>query len=197
MNLVSRAIACIDAVLDLTGAVASAILIALAGVLAYNVVARYAFSASSIALEELAWHFYSAIFLLGLSYALKAGAHVRVDLIFEGLSARTRAYIDLGGCLVFLLPLCAVVVVSGWHFTLDSWGFGERPDGVFALLQQALDTGIGEKSQDPGGLNNRWFIKGVIPLSFALLFLAGIAHALRQIQILRGLSPAVESEVGR
>gem|GEM_PF-6365194 len=140
--------------------------------LAYNVVARYAFSASSIALEELAWHFYSAIFLLGLSYALKAGAHVRVDLIFEGLSARTRAYIDLGGCLVFLLPLCAVVMVSGWHFTLDSWGFGERPDGVFALLQQALDTGIGEKSQDPGGLNNRWFIKGVIPLSFALLFLA-------------------------
>ena len=197
MNLVSRAIACIDAVLDLTGAVASAILIALAGVLAYNVVARYAFSASSIALEELAWHFYSAIFLLGLSYALKAGAHVRVDLIFEGLSARTRAYIDLGGCLVFLLPLCAVVMVSGWHFTLDSWGFGERPDGVFALLQQALDTGIGEKSQDPGGLNNRWFIKGVIPLSFVLLFLAGIAHALRQIQILRGLSPAVESEAGR
>ncbi len=197
MNLVSRAIACIDAVLDLTGAVASAILIALAGVLAYNVVARYAFSASSIALEELAWHFYSAIFLLGLSYALKAGAHVRVDLIFEGLSARTRAYIDLGGCLVFLLPMCAVVVVSGWHFTLDSWGFGERPDGVFALLQQALDTGIGEKSQDPGGLNNRWFIKGVIPLSFALLFLAGIAHALRQILILRGLSPVVESETGR
>jgi len=60
-----------------------------------------------------------------------------------------------------------------------------------------LDTGIGEKSQDPGGLNNRWFIKGVIPLSFVLLFLAGIAHALRQIQILRGLSPAVESEAGR
>jgi len=90
-----------------------------------------------------------------------------------------------------------VVVVSGWHFTLDSWGFGERPDGVFALLQQALDTGIGEKSQDPGGLNNRWFIKGVIPLSFVLLFLAGIAHALRQIQILRGLSAAVDSEAGR
>ncbi len=197
MNLVSRVIAGIDAVMDLTGAVASALLIALAGVLAYNVVARYAFSASSIALEELAWHFYSAIFLLGLSYALKSGSHVRVDLIFEGLSARTRAYIDLGGCLVFLLPLCAVVMVSGWHFTLDAWGFGERPDGLLAQLQQAWESGIGEKSQDPGGLNNRWVIKGVIPLSFALLFLAGIAHALRQVHILRGESDTREVEASQ
>ncbi|MEM7376413.1 MAG: TRAP transporter small permease subunit [Pseudomonadota bacterium] len=181
----NRLLTAIDTVLDAAGALASLLLIALAGVLAYNVVARYAFDASSIALEELAWHFYSAVFLFGLSYALKTASHVRVDLLFEGLDPKAKARIDLAGCLVFLLPLCLVVVVSGWQFAVDSWSYGPRPDGVLSTVQQILGEGVGEKSQDPGGLTNRWLIKAVIPVSFLLLLLAGVGHALRQFQVLR------------
>ncbi len=168
--------------MDLTGALASAVLIALVGVISYNVIARYAFKASSIGLEELAWHFYSAVFLLGIPYALKTASHVRVDLLFENFSDKKKAVIDLLGCAFFLLPLCLVVIVSGWRFTLDAWGFGERPSEIYPLFQQMLTTGIGEKSQDPGGLLNRWFVKGVIPFSFFLLLLATISHALAQVQ---------------
>lgn len=180
--MIKNTIRLIDKIMDLTGALASALLIALVGVISYNVIGRYAFNASSIGLEELAWHFYSAVFLLGIPYALKTASHVRVDLLFEQFSPKRKAVIDLLGCTFFLLPLCLVVIVSGWRFTLDAWGFGERPNELLPLIQQILSTGVGEKSQDPGGLLNRWFIKGVIPLSFFLLLLATLSHALAQIQ---------------
>jgi len=180
--MIKKTIAIIDNIMDATGALASVLLIGLVGVIAYNVVARYAFNASSIGLEELAWHFYSALFLLGIPYALKTASHVRVDLLYERFSLRTKSFIDLLGCIFFLLPLCLVVIYSGWLFTVDAWSYGEKASGLYALLQQIITEGVGERSQDPGGLMNRWFIKGVIPFSFFLLLLATVSHLLRQIQ---------------
>lgn len=186
--MINKTIKTIDSIMDFTGALASAVLILLVCVIAYNVIGRYAFNASSIGLEELAWHFYSAVFLLGIPYALKTASHVRVDLLFEGFSPKKKAIVDLVGCFVFLFPLCLVVMVSGWNFTAEAWSYGERPSELYALMQQILSEGVGEKSQDPGGLLNRWFIKGVIPLSFLLLLIAGVAHVLRQVQRLIDLN---------
>ena len=138
-------------------------------------------------MEELAWHLYAASFLLGIPFALRTGSHVRVDLIFENLSLKKRAIIDLCGTLIFLVPLCLVVVWSGWLFTMEAWGLGSRPDEFGALIKQIVTTGVGEKTQDPGGLLNRWIIKGVIPLSFFLLLLAAISFAIHKVNILLGL----------
>jgi TRAP-type mannitol/chloroaromatic compound transport system permease small subunit len=79
------------------GAIASALLIFLVVLMCYNVIARYAFNASSIGLEELTWHAYAAVFLLGIPYALQSGAHVRVDLLFEKMSIRNQQRVDLVG----------------------------------------------------------------------------------------------------
>ena len=57
------------------GAIASLLLITLVLMMAYNVVARYAFSASSLGLEELSWHFYAAIFLLGIRKIATSAYH--------------------------------------------------------------------------------------------------------------------------
>ncbi len=165
----------LNRLMDWVGAVAAAMLIILVAIVAYNVIGRYVFRASSIGLEELSGHLDVAIFLLGIPFALRTGSHVRVDLLYENFSERSKALIDLIGSLVFLLPLCLVVIWSGWQFAASSYGYGDSPTSLSDFLQQLVSTGIGEKSQDPGGLLNRWIIKGVIALSFFLLLLSAIA----------------------
>ena len=157
------------------GAIASALLILLVLLMCFNVIARYAFSASSIGLEELSWHAYAAIFLLGIPYALMSGSHVRVDLVFEKMSLRNQQRVDLTGTALFLIPTCIVVIFTGWNFTIAAYQLGAQPDSISSFFTQLVSTGIGERSQDPGGLLNRWIIKGVIPLSFFFLLMAALA----------------------
>ena len=179
--MLNKSIKLIDRIQTILGAIASILLIGLVLLIVYNVIARYAFSASSLGLEELTWHFYAAIFLLGIPYALRSDSHVRVDLIFEKLSPKTQAIIDLTGTLLFLIPSCLIIAWTGWNFTVSAYQFGVQPDSISAFFNQITSTGIGEKSQDSGGLLNRWIIKGVIPLSFCCLLLAGIRVGLEKI----------------
>ncbi|MFT6032725.1 MAG: TRAP-type mannitol/chloroaromatic compound transport system permease small subunit [Arenicella sp.] len=173
ITLVSRLVSAL-------GALASALLIMLVALMCYNVIARYAFSASSIGLEELTWHAYAAIFLLGIPYALQSGSHVRVDLLFEKMSLRNQQRVDLVGTALFLIPTCLVIIYTGWQFTSAAYQLGHQPDSVNQFFSQLVSTGIGERSQDPGGLLNRWIIKAVIPLSFLFLLLAAIAAFLEK-----------------
>lgn len=181
MATLLRIEAILNRLMDWIGAVCAGLLILLVGIIAWNVVARYAFQASSLGLEELSWHFYSAIFLLAMPFALRTDSHVRVDLLYENFRPKTQALIDLLGSAVFLLPFCIVVIWSGWHFTTAAYELGLQPGNISDFFQQIVTTGIGERSQDPGGLLNRWIIKGVIPLSFFFLLLSGIAFFIRRL----------------
>jgi TRAP-type mannitol/chloroaromatic compound transport system permease small subunit len=137
----------------------------------YDVLMRYAFNDVSIGMQELEWHLYSAIFLLGIPFGIQVGSHVRVDLFYERASLRQKAWIDLIGTLVFLMPF---VLLVGWY------GIG------FAHEAYAL----GETSGDPGGLPARWIIKSVIPVAFFSMAVSGLAMILRCINALRGVSDA-------
>lgn len=173
INLTNRLVSCL-------GAIASGLLILLVLIMCYNVIVSYLFSAPSIGLQELTWHAYAAIFLLGIPYALQSGSHVRVDLFFEKMSLRNQQLVDLFGTAFFLIPTCIVVIWSGWNFTIAAYQLGTQPDSISAFFSQLVGSGIGEKSQDPGGLLNRWIIKGVIPLSFFFLLLAAISALLEK-----------------
>lgn len=175
----------INYILDSTGKVATLLLIVLVGVISYNVIGRYAFNSSSIGLEELAWHLYSSVFLLGISYAVRTGSHVRVDLFYDSMRPRTKAYIDIIGTCIFLLPLAALVLVFGFDFAKQSYSFGSHADTFSGLIHQFFTSGIGERSQDPGGLNNRFVIKSVIPLAFLLLMLSAISLLINRVRFLR------------
>lgn len=170
------------------GAIASGLLILLVLMMCYNVIARYAFSASSIGLEELTWHAYAAIFLLGIPYALQTGSHVRVDLLYERFSTANQHKVDLFGTALFLIPACAIVTYTGWQFTLAAYQLGPQPGSVSEFFTQLASTGIGERSQDPGGLLNRWIIKAVIPLSFLFLLMSAVATLLTKFLSYRSLS---------
>jgi TRAP-type mannitol/chloroaromatic compound transport system permease small subunit len=136
----------------------------------YNVVARYVFNSVSIGMQEMEWHLYASMFLLGVSYGIASEGHVRVDLFYERLSQKRRAIIDLTGSLVLLIPFTLMVFWYGIDFTWQAWD-------------------IDEGSGDPGGLPNRWIIKGMIPFSFLAMAISGLGMMLRSINILRGHHP--------
>ena len=114
-----------------------------------DVAMRYFFHNSSVAMQELEWHLFAIITLLGISVGLKEEAHVRVDFLFERFGDRVKAVINIFGTLFFLLPLAFLITAGSFPFVHDSWI-------------------IGEISEDPGGLPFRWLIKGMIPLSFSV-----------------------------
>jgi TRAP-type mannitol/chloroaromatic compound transport system permease small subunit len=133
---------------------------------AANALMRYGFGMSSNAWLEIQWYLFGAIFLLAAGYTLKHNGHVRIDIIYGRFSARTQAWIDLLGSLLFLLPLCGLIVWLAWPGFVDSFVSGET-------------------SPDAGGLI-RWPVRLLIPLGFALLALQGVAEIIKRIAFLRG-----------
>ena len=165
----------IDAVNERVGrAVIWLVLIAVA-VSSGNALFRYGLNMSSNAWLEIQWYLFALIFLFGAGYTLKHNGHVRIDVLYGRFSPRTRAWIDLVGGLLFLLPVAALVAWLGWA------GFAES-------------YAIGETSPDAGGLS-RWPIKLAIPVGFALLALQGLAESLKRIAFLAGQGPLVKEAV--
>jgi len=124
------------------------------------VVMRYAAGMGLIWLQESINWMHSLVFMLGAAYTLKADQHVRVDVFYRGMSERRKAAINLAGTLLFLLPLCAFLLVESWQYVATSWRIAER-------------------SREAGGLPMIYLLKTVIPVMAVLLALQGISMALR------------------
>lgn len=144
-------------------------------VASYNAIARYLGRAvqlqlTSNALLEAQWYLFSIVFLLGAAAALRQDAHVRVDVIYDRLGAKARAWINLAGTLLFLLPFSIFMLWVCWGPVANSWATREM-------------------SSDPGGLP-RYPIKTLIPVAFALLVLQGLAQTVRHVRELRAPPPA-------
>lgn len=141
----------------------------------YNAIARYTDRYTGLGLSsntwlELQWYLFSLVFLLGAAYGLKHDVHVRVDVVYESLSKRGRAWINLLGTALFLFPFSLLMLVMSWPMVRNTW----------AVLEQ---------SPDPGGLP-RYPIKALVPVAFVLLFLQGVAQAIKAVATLRGHNSA-------
>ena len=130
----------------------------------YDVTMRYLFQSGSVALQELEWHLFSLIFLLGAAYTLKHDEHVRLDLFYQSrfMNDYRRAWINLFGSLFLLIPFSILITWSVWPFIQQAYVYSEG-------------------SPDPGGLPYRWILKAAIPLGFSLLVLQGISDALKNL----------------
>ena len=145
---------------NIIGSISAFLLIGLLANVFYDVIMRYLFNDVSIGMQELEWHLYATIFLLGITYTLNENAHVRVDVIYEHLSPKKQAFIDISGTLFFLLPFCLLITYYGIGFAYESYS-------------------LGEGSADPGGLPYRWLIKSMISLSFIFVIIASLGFMLR------------------
>ena len=130
-----------------------------------QVVLRYGFNHGMVVLEELQWHLYAIGVMFGVSYAQVTNSHIRVDLIHMRLSRRAQRLWEIFGILFLMFPFIYVVFDASLPFVYDSWR-------------------INEHSSAPSGLPWRWLIKGVIPITFALLGLAMVSRLIRDLTLL-------------
>ncbi len=134
----------------------------------YDVIMRYFFHNSAVAMQELEWHLFSIVILLGVSVSLIDEAHVRVDFLYDKFSPRAKAWINIIGTVFFLLPLASLVLFGSLDFVRDSYN-------------------IKEISENPGGLPYRYLIKGMIPFAFSLLIFTAFGYTVQNINILRNV----------
>lgn len=136
------------------------LIFALMLVIVSDVVLRHWFVIGSTKLQELEWHLHGAAFLLCLGWAYSNNAHVRIELFSEKLSLKKRAYIELLGIALFLVPYIMAVLVFGFDYAAFSWEYGES-------------------SASATGLPYRWIIKSTILVGFSLLGLAALSRLLQ------------------
>ncbi|MBC9073827.1 TRAP transporter small permease subunit [Thauera sp. CAU 1555] len=159
----------IDRLTRLVGQTLIWLILAATLISAANAIARKLFNVGSNAFLEIQWYLFAAVFMLGAGYAFLQNAHVRIDVLANKLSKRTRTLIDIGGILFFLLPMCYLLSVFAWP-----------------VLTSAYETG--EMSSNAGGLI-RWPLFALVPAGFALLALQGISELFKRIAYLAGAGP--------
>lgn len=147
----------IDKLIEKTGRGISWLNTVLVLLICYDVFSRYLLNVSYVGILELEWHLFAFIFLLGAAFAYKHDRHVRVDVFYSKFSETKKAWTNLIGILVFLIPFCIIGIFTSIQFVANS----------FMIM---------EGSPDPGGLPARFIVKSAIPIGFFLLLLQGLAE---------------------
>lgn len=156
----------IEGVITIVGTLTSIVLAMLIVLVLYDATVRYLFHSGSIALQELEWHLFDVVILLGIAYTLQQDAHVRVDIFYDRFTERGKAVIDLVSMAFFVIPFSALIIYVGTEFVMLS----------FKQL---------EASSDPGGLSYRFIVKSLMPLAFVLLILQAVAEIAKAYERIR------------
>lgn len=169
MSIVSR----IEGLVEALGFIARACVLLLVLLVSFDVLMRYLFDFSPVALQELEWYLISPIALLGIAYTLKHRQDVRVDFLYEKFSVKSKAAVDLFSGIA--------TAVIGFYIAR------------LALNYTMQSYNMGEGSPDPGGLPYRFLVKAFLPLGFGLFGLQGVADSLRALRTL--LQPTSPGEI--
>ena len=132
-----------------------------------DVVMRYAFRTSFVFTQELEWHLFAFIFLIGAGCTLLRDGHVRVDIFYQQFSPKTQAWVNLIGVLLFLIPGCYLIISTSIGFV----------QAAYAVM---------EGSPDPGGIPYRWVLKACIPVGFVLVLLQGLSLGIKSFFTIMG-----------
>ena len=154
---------CFDWISEWSGRIFVWLVIPLTVVVVFEVISRRVFNAPHIWATEVTNYIYGPHFMLVAAYTLLYKAHVSIDIIYGRFSPRTRGILDILTYLVFFFPFCIIVFTQGIVFAQTSWSIGETSDSA-ALRVVPL-------------------IKTVIPVTFGLLLLQGLANFIRSIML--------------
>ncbi|MCV6590718.1 MAG: TRAP transporter small permease subunit [Marinobacterium sp.] len=166
-TFLSRLMHGLDQFSEWTGNFISWLTLAMVLVTFVVVVMRYLFNTGNIALQESVIYMHSFVFLLGAAYTLKHDGHVRVDIFYRPMGEKGKAIINLIGTLCLLLPVAGFILYISWDYVASSWA-------------------LKEGSQEAGGLDFRYILKGAIIAMPVIIILQGIAELIRSILILAG-----------
>ena len=158
-----------DKISIVSGRITSWLTLVMVVVTVIVVVMRYVFDAGAVWLQESVVWMHAVVFMVGAAYTLQQDEHVRVDIFYRNMGERRRAWIDLLGTLLFLLPLCVFLGYKSWDFVVVSWH-------------------LAESSREPGGMPYPFvpLLKSVLLVMPLLLVLQGLSMLIRALQVLRG-----------
>lgn len=139
--------------------------VALIGVILLQVVLRYGFNKGLVPLEELMWHLYAVAFMFGIAYAVTNDSHIRVDVVHMSLPKPVQHLFEILGILFLLMPFLWVLFDHSLGWVAEAYR-------------------INESSQNPTGLPYRWLIKGVVPVTMVLIFIAAMARLIQEVMLL-------------
>jgi TRAP-type mannitol/chloroaromatic compound transport system permease small subunit len=172
MNILLSLSRLIDAVNEKIGRGVSWALLAAVLICSGNALVRYALNLSSNAWLEIQWYLFSAMFLLAAAYTLRHNEHVRIDVIAGRFSKRTQVWIDVFGFLLFLLPICGVILYYSIPYAWLAYTHSHMSPNAGGLIQ--------------------WPAKVMIPIGFLLLILQGISELIKRFAYLQGKLSASE-----
>ena len=150
----------LDQFSEFTGSIIAWLVLMMMLVTCLVVFMRYLLNTGSIALQESVIYMHGIVFLLGIAYALKRKAHVRVDILYQKFSLRTQALVDLLGTIFFLIPFAVFVTWVSIDYVSFSWS-------------------LRESSPEPGGLPGVFLLKTLIPMMSGTLLLQGLSELIR------------------
>lgn len=166
MSISSR----IDSINTAVGKVVSWATLGMVLITFLDVVMRYLFNTSFVFTQELEWHLFAFVFLMGAGYTLCVEGHVRVEVFYGKLSQKAKAWVNVFGVLLLLIPSCVMFIQTGIPFVHSS----------FSVM---------EGSPDPGGIPCRFLLKACIPAGYFLLLLQGFSLGVKSLFILAGIDP--------
>lgn len=137
------------------------ILVVLVLLVVYDATVRYFFSSGSVALQELEWHLFDLIILFGIAYTLKHSSHVRVDIFYASYSKKVKRVINIISSIFFIIPFSVLIIFISVDFVLLSYEQNEI-------------------SSSPGGLEYRFLVKSLLPLSFFFLILQALSDIVHE-----------------
>jgi len=126
------------------------------------VVMRYFLETGSIALQEAVTYMHALVFLMGAAFTLKRGGHVRVDILYQKFSPRTQALVDALGTLLFLIPVCLLILIFSWDYVINSWE-------------------VREVSKEAQGLPWVYLLKSLLLVMPITMLLQGIAEIIKNL----------------
>jgi len=177
VDLLALGVRVVDAVNEFIGRVVMWLSLGVVLVCFATVYMRYALGTGKPWIQELYVWQHAIVFLVGAGYTLLHGGHVRVDLFYGRMSVTRKALVDIFGTVVLLWPLAAVIAYESVPMIVLSW---------------AND----EVSQQPGGMPNVWFLKAMLHVFCAVIFLQGLAMAARSLLVLGGRSEFAQQSAG-
>lgn len=165
LQVLSQVQTAIETFIDRLGRVIAWFTLLMVVITAVIVILRYGFNLGWIAMQESVIYLHATVFMLGAAYTLQKDEHVRVDIFYQKFSARNKAWVDLFGTLLCLMPVFIFLFVYSFDYVLSSW-----------KLQEA--------SAEAGGLPAVFLLKSLLLVMPALMLLQGLAMVIKQITIL-------------
>jgi TRAP-type mannitol/chloroaromatic compound transport system permease small subunit len=162
----ARVIGAVDRFTNWVGVAVSWLLVPMILGVTYEVVARYLFNAPTIWAFDLTYMLYGAVFMLGASFTLMKGGHIRTDLLWEGYSDRRKGWVDFLAYVLFFFPGLLMIFITSVD---DAW----------------YSFQIGERSEQTAWRPIIWPFKAVVPVAALLLLIQGVSEFLKSLYAVR------------